>query len=131
MVVFKFVGFPSSGPVPEGLVNVAATLQVAVSSPDELRGRPELLTPEKMNLAPKKQLTFKLIEEPWNYYALPEAPGQPRFVKVKLTVVGIWRVTDHFDAEGNPMYTLNTGINGGPATREEIEAAWKASFDRA
>lgn len=130
LVVFKFLGLPDLSQPAEVGMNVVATLQSSVTSPPEMLGRKEILSPPEIAVAPKTPVRLRPSSEPWNYYSLPGQPENRRVLKVRLTIVTAQRVTDHFDNEGNPLYAIQTAIAGGPASREEVEEAWAALIDR-
>lgn len=50
------------------------------------------------------QVGFRDNAEYWNEYLLDDGTT----VRIKLIVGGVYRVPDQYDAEGNPMYVVNT-----------------------
>jgi hypothetical protein len=127
LVVFQFVGLSdlrSMQPGQVGNVAIKGNLQISAVSPVALRGPPELLSPAEISQAPKSTIKIsRTQEEPWNYYLILDDPGEPKFVRVKLTVAGAQRVTGHFDQDGNALDTIQTAVAGVPASKDEVVEA--------
>jgi hypothetical protein len=128
LVVFKILGQPA-GTSESPILNLAGNLQLVVVPPDHLKGHPEALTPAQISSAPKTPVIPTPRREPWSYYLLPGQPEERMFMKIRVTVIAAHRVVDHFDGEGNPLYSLSTGMIGGPTSRSEADAAWRALLE--
>ncbi len=44
-------------------------------------------------------------QEAWSQYLL----GDGTALKLKAVVTEVWRILDHFDGDGNPMYVVKSG----------------------
>lgn len=103
LVLFKVL--PPKADAAQPALNIAGNVQCVVRSPAENMGKSgATMTQEEINAAPKTQIGFKLIGEvPWNYYKVPDAPVQLRYIKLKVEAVNIYRVDNRWDADGIPI----------------------------
>jgi len=111
-----------SGP-PIG-IGVTGNPQVVVKSRPEDMGEAETVPDDVASSAKRLSIGFHSTNaEPWNYYRLVGAPAGLEYIKVRNTVINVYRIEGHYDKEGSPLYFVQQSSAGGPAPPDEVRAA--------
>jgi|SRR3989442_9598921 len=73
---------------------------------------------DELRNLPQDEVEFQGLEETWNYYSLPIL-GDNKGLKSRVVVTSIRRVQGEYDAEGSPMYMVDSTIIATPTRIKE------------
>ena len=85
-----------------------------ILTPPHLMGNPERLSTQAIREARKEPVQIVEEHEVWNRYRVRNTDN---IIRVRLAVSEILRVVGHFDAEGNPLFSVSSGVIIAPESR--------------